>query len=657
MFFFFLALFEGKICANPVASQNIGFGQDENMSFTTPISAGLRVVRGPDWKWGDQDGGEGHAGTVVEIGGMSKRGDENNDSHRSSPYGTVIIQWDTGVRTNYRVGHQKAYDIRVLDSAPTSIIHPKIVCKTCFNDNTKLSTKSKRRDFSSTKSESSSACIVESRETDECNSASSSFFISGIRWSCSMCSTTSRNSYDLCTTCYMSDKHDVNHQFWRIETLNKTEVDLQDPSSPFQVSEGTVLMPTRNGSKKRLLKGLFPNCKVVRGQDWNWNDQDGGPGKIGKIIEIHGWDNESERSVASVRWSSSNAQNVYRLGHKGKVDLKVAPGHPAATYGSYYPDHLPILGKPNVIAVSAEREVSDANDALPIEEFNVGDMVRIDVNVERLRSLQEGHSGFNPRMSSIMGKIGRVHRVTGNGDVRVQYKVPPGASENPANYRWTINPLALKQLNNEEIREDNSTAIKMAVGRVVRVIEDEDLVCTLQPGHGEWIPSMKGVLGRLGKIIKIYSDGDIRVEMTENVGLEGKNTFTFNPVCLVIQPVDDNQQPRAELERMQVSTPLPKNNSCGSPFPALTEVQVDPIVADAARGNLDNLATQFTKTALDSKIDSNSIRACLQAASQHGQTEVVKFLLKMFPNEVDVKYQGKTALQVASHQGHLDVVR
>lgn len=28
---------------------------------------GLRVVRGPGWKWGEQDGGEGSVGTVVDI--------------------------------------------------------------------------------------------------------------------------------------------------------------------------------------------------------------------------------------------------------------------------------------------------------------------------------------------------------------------------------------------------------------------------------------------------------------------------------------------------------------------------------------------------------------------------------------------------------------
>jgi E3 ubiquitin-protein ligase mind-bomb len=34
---------------------------------TTPLKPGLRVMRGPDWKWGDQDGGEGHLGTVTQA--------------------------------------------------------------------------------------------------------------------------------------------------------------------------------------------------------------------------------------------------------------------------------------------------------------------------------------------------------------------------------------------------------------------------------------------------------------------------------------------------------------------------------------------------------------------------------------------------------------
>ena len=117
---------------------------------------GLRVVRGPDWKWAEQDGGEGFVGTVVEVG---KHGSP------TSPDKTVVVQWDGGnrsvqtyffpllrlslllrllfvlllvgqnnlfkclilkatvykyknaCRTNYRTGYLDAYDLHVFDNA------------------------------------------------------------------------------------------------------------------------------------------------------------------------------------------------------------------------------------------------------------------------------------------------------------------------------------------------------------------------------------------------------------------------------------------------------------------------------------------------------------------------------------------------------------
>lgn len=61
---------------------------------------------------------------------------------------------------------------------------------------------------------------------------------------------------------------------------------------------------------------------------------------MGKVVDIRGWDTESGRSVASVTWSNGTT-NVYRMGHKGKVDLKyVSDGQG----GFYYKDHLPKLG-------------------------------------------------------------------------------------------------------------------------------------------------------------------------------------------------------------------------------------------------------------------------------------------------------------------------
>lgn len=67
----------------------------------------------------------------------------------------------------------------------------------------------------------------------------------------------------------------------------------------------------------------------------------GGDGKLGKVIDIRGWDSETERSVANILWHSGSA-NVYRLGHKGKADLKYRTD---SSGGCYYKEHLPILGK------------------------------------------------------------------------------------------------------------------------------------------------------------------------------------------------------------------------------------------------------------------------------------------------------------------------
>lgn len=43
-------------------------------------------------------------GTVVDIGKLGSP---------SSPDKTVVVQWDGGAKTNYRVGYQGAFDLRV----------------------------------------------------------------------------------------------------------------------------------------------------------------------------------------------------------------------------------------------------------------------------------------------------------------------------------------------------------------------------------------------------------------------------------------------------------------------------------------------------------------------------------------------------------------
>ena len=84
------------------------------------VLVGTRVVRGPDWTWGDQDGGEGHVGTVAEV----LRADRAGLVDGGCPGPCVVtVQWDCGNRCRYRCGLGDSYDLRVIDSAPAGMMH------------------------------------------------------------------------------------------------------------------------------------------------------------------------------------------------------------------------------------------------------------------------------------------------------------------------------------------------------------------------------------------------------------------------------------------------------------------------------------------------------------------------------------------------------
>lgn len=81
------------------------------MILQSPGWEGLRVVRGPSWKWGMQDGGEGFVGTIVrkkddKLSLLKKLGKEKLSQ-------VVLVVWDCGTAGYYRAGHEGAYDLRV----------------------------------------------------------------------------------------------------------------------------------------------------------------------------------------------------------------------------------------------------------------------------------------------------------------------------------------------------------------------------------------------------------------------------------------------------------------------------------------------------------------------------------------------------------------
>ncbi|XP_072464629.1 E3 ubiquitin-protein ligase MIB2 isoform X3 [Notamacropus eugenii] len=474
------------------------------------MQVGMRVVRGVDWKWGNQDNGEGNVGTVVEIG---------RQGSPTTPDRTVVVQWDQGTRTNYRTGFQGAFDLLLYDNAQIGVRHPNIICDCCKKHG-----------------------------------------LRGMRWKCKVCF-----DYDLCTQCYMNNKHDLGHAFERYETAH---------SRPVTVS-------ARHNLPRITLRGIFQGAKVLRGPDWEWGNQDGGEGKPGRVMDIRGWDVETGRSVASVTWADGTT-NVYRVGHKGKVDLKCVVEAPG---GFYYKEHLPRLGKP----AELQRKVSAESPP-----FQHGDKVKCLLAMDILREMQEGHGGWNPKMAEFIGQTGTVHRITDRGDVRVQFS---------SDARWTFHPGALTKHNT------------FWVGDMVRVIEDLETVKRLQAGHGEWTDDMALALGHVGKVIKVFENGDLRVSV-------GSLSWTFNPACLTVYHLEAD----ANLNAAE-NTKEPKS-SLGTA--------------------LEKLLTQKTDPEQPSR---------LVTEVAHGNVARVLELVKRHPDKVDVRNQGRTALQVAAHLGQVELVR
>ncbi|XP_077983839.1 E3 ubiquitin-protein ligase HERC2-like [Glandiceps talaboti] len=71
--------------------------------LATMMKIGTRVVRGQDWKWGDQDGPPPSEGRVI--------GELGED-------GWIRVQWDTGSTNSYRMGKEGKYDLKLAGPPP-----------------------------------------------------------------------------------------------------------------------------------------------------------------------------------------------------------------------------------------------------------------------------------------------------------------------------------------------------------------------------------------------------------------------------------------------------------------------------------------------------------------------------------------------------------
>ncbi|XP_077291024.1 E3 ubiquitin-protein ligase mind bomb 2 isoform X2 [Arctopsyche grandis] len=400
--------------------------------------------------------------------------------------------------------------------------------------------------------------------------------ILGMRYKCTIC-----NDYDLCFLCYHSDIHNLDHPFLRFD---------------YHIARGVKLTP-RSKETKIVLRGIYPGALVQRGNDWSWGNQDGG--STGIVTDIICWGNESSRSVARVKWKDGT-KNDYRVGHNGIMDLKFET---PALGGNCYRSHCPIYGKtPDESLCTSpqdgKKRVDEATGGMP--RLYPGDRVRVALDADTLRHLQQGHGGWNPRMADYIGKVGIVHRVTERGDIRVQHDGCPN--------RWTFHPAALVAV------------VWYRKGDIVRLTTSATQARQLQRLHGEWVPAMENALGKTARVIQVYSDGDLRIQILED---ESKQMWTMNPECVTLvqrYPVAD-QPDVSNPPEQQVG-----QSSSSKPPPA------SPIV------DRPEMRLLMSKVAL-------------------GDLEYVKGLYETDQSIIDTPYCGKTLLQVAAYQGHRPLVQ
>lgn len=123
-------------------------------------------------------------------------------------------------------------------------------------------------------------------------------------------------------------------------------------------------------------------------------------------------------------------------------------------------------------------------------------------------------------------------------------------------------------------------------------------------------------LNKTGKVIKVYADGDLRIQQ-----IDDGFAWTLNPKCV-------------KLERSTLATATERSNSMM---------------------DLSHQRTDHVMMPLSGLSGSSAADKLVREAAQ-GKLAYVQTYLDQNPDQVDVMSAGKTCLQVSAHQGHLTQV-
>ncbi|XP_075541879.1 E3 ubiquitin-protein ligase MIB2-like isoform X2 [Dermacentor variabilis] len=644
----------------------------------TPAHLGQRVVRGPAWKWDNQDGGDGHVGTLIIVEQPWSEEEEN------SPF-CVRVLWENGMICNYRASPSKECDLRLFDSGPVGAKFPTIICDVCCTRG-----------------------------------------IVGTRWKCDECI-----DYDLCHTCYMSDMHNLKHAFLRFDEPGASGVKVPPREGSVKVEvhgifEGAQVQRSAHW-KWHDQDGGKGSIGIVKSVD-NWGDDTvrsaarvhWPSGTTARKYRIgHGGDVDLKCTVPAsgghfyrdhmpliapvkVRRDSSNsASPEFCEGDRIAITLDLESfkflqnGH-----GGWNPLMEKIVNRMGTVQnVDSDGDVRvsvqtsyrfTVNPAalVKVPIFAPGDVVTLIDDQSRVRSLQEGHGGFVGPMVTCLGKKGIVVKVFRSHDVGVLI----------GETTWTYNPLCLNLLTRQtesdfssrlresasgsDITEEITRQVlgmilsssqeatglssptrpsRYSAGQRVKICSDKERVKRLQRGHGGHTVSMDRFLGQIGTIISVDSYGDLRIRFP------GETTdWCYNPEC--VERVDGSDESANEsesdsitefmqrVERMTQEIGHLLNNQCSGIIGKTGAVTPTMLHRACFEGN-EAIVWMMAETGANvEEVDEDGDRA-LHYATYGDKPDVIELLLNLGADINATNKKKFTALQVAVKKKHVNCVR
>ncbi|XP_041480107.1 E3 ubiquitin-protein ligase MIB2-like isoform X2 [Lytechinus variegatus] len=367
---------------------------------------GTRIIRGPDWTWGNQDGGERHLGTIANV----IPNDPDNDNGDEAPR-VVKVTWDTGKKGNYRVGYEQKYDLRLYDNSTIGVLHKFVRCIGCASDN-----------------------------------------IAGIRWRCAECV-----HCDLCTECYMSDSHDTSHEFLRIDGPHDPGVVVKARDASNHVTSYGIFVGAKvsrgpdwsSGNEDAGPKSVgtvtdvcdwsmcFKNC----GASVQWNDDATFKYRVGHNgkVEIKAIQSSEGHDYYEAHLPLIGESESWRKGEKVMVamDTEMLSIFQEETGENWDNSVVEKLGQPGgVEAVDQRGWVEVIYDdktkwTMPpftlkkVINYKIGDRVRITANMDMIEDLHRKIKKINEsiELSKMAGEEGRVVETEdSNGCVKVKVR-------------------------------------------------------------------------------------------------------------------------------------------------------------------------------------------------------------------------------------------